>query len=68
MTAYELVERYAQEHGELPLPYSELVEFGEYAQRLGVDLPEPDSLIAVVQMMRQAQDEAIRRNGQMTLI
>lgn len=68
MTAWDLIERYMNEYGELPLPYSEATELEQYALFIGVDPPESDSIVAVVQMLRQRQQEAIREAGQMTLI
>ena len=56
------------EYGELPLPYSEATELEQYALFIGVDPPEPDSIVAIVQMLRQRQQDAIREAGQMTLI
>ena len=68
MTAWDLIERYMNEYGELPLPYSEATELEQYALFIGVDPPEPDSIVAIVQMLRQRQQEALREAGQMTLI
>ena len=68
MTAWDLIERYMNEYGELPLPYSEATELEQYALFIGVDPPESDSIVAVVQMLRQRQQEALREAGQMTLI
>jgi len=68
MTAWDLIERYQAEHYALPPPGTEYVEMDAYARRLQVETPEPDSIVAVVQMLRQRQQEAIREAGQMTLI
>ena len=43
-------------------------EIDAYARAIYVDTPEPDSIVAVVQMLRQRQQEALREAGQMTLI
>ena len=43
-------------------------EIDAYARALHVNTPEPDSIVAVVQMLRQRQQEALREAGQMTLI
>jgi len=68
VTAWDLIERYMNQYGELPQPYSETTELEQYARFIGVDPPEPDSIVAIVQMLRQRQQETIREAGQMTLI
>ena len=69
MTAFELLERYMIEHDNaLPHVGMEYVEVNAYANRIGVDTPEADSIIAVCQMLRQRQEEALREAGQMVLL
>lgn len=69
MTAFDLIERYMLEHDDaLPPVGMEYVEVNAYANRIRVDTPEIDSIIAVCQMLRQRQDEALREAGQMVLI
>lgn len=69
MTAFDLIERYMLEHDDaLPPVGMEYVEVNAYANRLNVDTPEADSIIAVCQMLRQRQDEALREAGQMVLL
>ncbi len=69
MTALDLIERYMKEHADnLPLVGMEYVEVNAYANRIHVDTPEPDSIIAVCQMLRQRQEEALREAGQMVLL
>lgn len=70
MTAFELVKRYLIEYDDmLPTAGNEYTEIALLAARLHVDAPEPDSIVAVVQMMRQRESEALcREAGQMTLI
>ena len=68
MTAWDLIERYQAEHYALPEPGMEYDEIDAYARALHVNTPEPDSIVAVVQMLRQRQQEALREAGQMTLI
>ncbi len=69
MTAFDLIERYMLEHDDtLPPVGMEYDEIDAYASRLNVDTPEPDSIIAVCQMLRQRRDEALRQAGQMASI
>lgn len=69
MTAWDILERYMLEHDEnLPPVGMEYVEINAYANRIGVDTPEPDSIIAVCQMLRQRREDALREAGQMVLI
>ena len=68
MTAWDLIERYTSSGFALPEPGTEYDEIDAYARALHVDTPEPDSIVAVVQMLRQRQQEALREAGQMTLI
>ena len=69
MTAFELLERHITEHDDaLPLAGKEYAEIDAYANRIGVDTPEADSIIAVCQMLRQRQEEALREAGQMVLL
>ena len=69
MTAFELLERYMLEHDDnLPPVGMEYVEVNAYANRIHVDTPEADSIIAVCQMLRQRQAEALREAGQMVLL
>jgi hypothetical protein len=46
----------------------EYVELDSYAQRIHVDTPESDSIMAVCQMIRQRRDESLRQAGQMVLL
>ena len=69
MTAFDLIERYMLEHDDaLPPVGMEYVEVNAYANRIHVDTPEADSIIAVCQMLRQRQEEALREAGQMVLL
>ena len=68
MTAWDLIERYTGNGFALPEPGMEYDEIDAYASRLNVDTPEPDSIIAVCQMLRQRRDEALRQAGQMASI
>ena len=69
MTAWNLLERYMLEHDDvLPHAGMEYVEVNAYADRIRVDTPEADSIIAVCQMLRQRQEEALREAGQMVLL
>ena len=69
MTAFELLERYMLEHDDnLPPVGMEYVEVNAYANRIHVDTPEADSIIAVCQMLRQRQAETLREAGQMVLL
>jgi hypothetical protein len=68
VTAWDLIERYTDSGFALPEPGMEYDEIDAYARALHVDTPEPDSIVAVVQMLRQRQQEALREAGQMTLI
>ena len=69
MTAFDLIERYMLEHDDtLPPVGMEYVEVNAYASRLNVDTPEPDSIIAVCQMLRQRREDALREAGRMVLI
>ena len=69
MTAFELIQQYIREHdNNLPPVEMEYVEVNAYANRLNVDTPEGDSIIAVCQMLRQRQEEALREAGQMVLL
>ena len=69
MTAFDLLERYMIEHDNaLPPVGMEYVEVNAYANRIHVDTPEADSIIAVCQMLRQRQAETLREAGQMVLI
>ena len=70
MTAYDLIQEYIDEHGDLPPVCAEYEELSAYAQRrnLPIDMPEHDSIIAVCQMLRQAEIENMRLLGQMTLL
>ena len=69
MTAFELLERYMIEHDDaLPPVGMEYVEVNAYANRICVDTPEADSIIAVCQMLRQRQAETLREAGQMVLL
>lgn len=69
MTAFDLIERYMLEHDDaLPPVGMEYVEVNAYANRIRVDTPEADSIIAVCQMLRQRQEEALREAGQMVLL
>ncbi len=52
MTAYDLVQRYRQEYGALPTVGGELPELRHYADRIGVDMPDEDDVMAVVQQLR----------------
>lgn len=68
-TAWELVERYQQEHNALPPTGEEVVKLCELANTLDVVAPDDDALLSVVQMLRQReQEDAQRLAGQMTLI
>ena len=69
MTAYDLVEQYMIEYdGLMPPPEEEYEELAAYARMLNVDPPEPDSIIAVCQMLRQRQEEALRQAGQIVML
>ena len=69
MTAFDLLERYMIEHDNaLPPVGMEYVEVNAYANRIHVDTPEADSIIAVCQMLRQRQAETLREAGQMVLL
>ena len=69
MTAWDLLERYMIEHDDaLPPVGMEYVEVNAYANRLNVDTSEADSIIAVCQMLRHRQEEALREAGQMVLL
>ena len=69
MTAFDLLERYMIEHDNaLPPVGMEYVEVNAYANRIHVDTPEADNIIAVCQMLRQRQAETLREAGQMVLI
>lgn len=69
MTAFDLLERYMLEHDDtLPPVGMEYVEINAYANRIRVDTPESDSIIAVCQMLRQRQEDALRQAGQMVLL
>ena len=69
MTAFELIQQYIREHdNNLPPVGMEYVEVNAYANRIGVDTPEPDSIIAVCQMLRQRREDALREAGRMVLI
>ena len=69
MTAFDLIERYMLEHDDaLPPVGMEYVEVNAYANRINVDTPEADSIIAVCQMLRQRQAEMLREAGQMVLL
>lgn len=69
MTAFELIQQYIREHdNNLPPVGMEYVEVNAYANRLNVDTPESDSIIAVCQMLRQRREDALREAGRMVLI
>jgi len=69
VTAWDLLERYIREHDDnLPPVGMEYAEIDAYANRIGVDTPEADSIIAVCQMLRQRQEESLREAGQMVLL
>ena len=69
MTAWDLLERYMLEHDDvLPPVGMEYVEVNAYANRIRVDTPDVDSIIAVCQMLRQRQAETLREAGQMVLL
>lgn len=69
MTAWDLVQQYIREHDNaLPHVGMEYVEVNAYANRIRVDTPEADSIIAVCQMLRQRQEEALREAGRMVLL
>ena len=69
MTAWDLMERYMLEHDDaLPPVGMEYAEIDAYANRINVDTPEADSIIAVCQMLRQRQAETLREAGQMVLL
>ena len=68
MTAWDLIERYTSSGFALPQPGMEYDEIDAYASRLNVDTPEPDSIIAVCQMLRQRREDALREAGRMVLI
>ena len=69
MTAFELIQQYIREHdNNLPPVGMEYVEIDAYANRIRVDTPEHDSIIAVCQMLRQRQEESLREAGQMVLL
>jgi hypothetical protein len=69
MTAFDLIQQYIREHDDnLPPVGMEYVEVNAYANRICVDTPEADSIIAVCQMLRQRQAEALREAGQMVLL
>jgi len=69
MTAWDLVQQYIREHGDnLPPVGMEYAEIDAYANRIRVDTPEADSIIAVCQMLRQRQAETLREAGQMVLL
>ena len=69
MTAFDLLERYMIEHDNaLPPVGMEYVEVNAYANRICVDMPDADSIIAVCQMLRQRQAETLREAGQMVLL
>ncbi len=69
MTAWDILERYMLEHDEnLPPVGMEYVEINAYANRIHIDTPESDSIIAVCQMLRQRREDALREAGRMVLI
>lgn len=69
MTAWDLVQQYIREHDDnLPPVGMEYAEIDAYANRINVDTPEADSIIAVCQMLRQRQAETLREAGQMVLL
>ena len=68
MTAFDLIQEQMREHDDnLPPVGMEYVEVNAYANRIHIDTPESDSIIAVCQMLRQRQQEALREAGQMVL-
>ena len=69
MTAFDPIQQYIREHDDnLPPVGMEYAEIDAYANRINVDTPEADSIIAVCQMLRQRQAEALREAGQMVLL
>ena len=65
MTAFELIQEYMQETGELPPEGNEYEEISFYARELrqdikgvAVDVPEASDVVSVCQMLRQAAQEA----------
>ena len=69
MTAFDLIDRYMKEHDDrLPPVGMEYVEVNAYAERIHVDTPESDSIMAVCQMLRQRREESLRQAGQMVLL
>lgn len=70
MTAWDLVQQYIQKFGSLPPVGNEYSEIADYVEISGwfIDTPEADSIIAVVQMLRQRQAETLREAGQMVLL
>ena len=70
MTAFDIVTEYVQRYGSLPPEGDEYDEIADYVRSNGwfIDIPEPDSIIAVCQMLRQRQAETLREAGQMVLL
>ena len=70
MTAWDLVQQYIQKFGSLPPVGNEYNEIADYVEISGwfIDTPEADSIIAVCQMLRQRQAEALQAAGQMVLL
>ena len=69
MTAFDLIQQYIREHDDnLPPVGMEYVEVNAYANRICVDMPDADSIIAVCQMLRQRREDALREAGRMVLI
>ena len=70
MTAWDLVQQYIQKFGSLPPVGNEYSEIADYVEISGwfINMPEADNIIAVCQMLRQRQAEALQAAGQMVLI
>jgi hypothetical protein len=64
MTAFDLVLAYRRENDTLPADGYECQEMALFAKYHGVQqMPEEDSIIAVVQMLRQQQQEISGQRG-----
>lgn len=58
MTAYELVQRYIEDNGDLPAAGYEWEEIQQLCERLKVDLPNEIDVVMVIAIERRQRQEA----------